>query len=67
MWKWLGLILTILVIFLCTVTVLEVRNNGKRLDKVLATQEKINEDIKLISTYIERVVLTVPLKPKEDK
>jgi len=67
MWKWLGLILTILVIFLCTVTVLEVQNNGKRLDKVLATQEKINEDIKLISTYIERVVLTVPLKPKEDK
>ena len=67
MWKWLGLVLTFLVIFLCVATVMEVRENGQRLDKVLATQEKINEDIKLISTYIERVVLTVPLKRKEDK
>jgi len=57
MWKWLGLVLTLLVLALCIYTITRVQETNARLDRILTTQEKLDERTK----YIEWVVNTAPL------
>lgn len=53
MWKWLGLVLTLLVIGLCVVLVGQTHITNVRLERVLATQQELERRINWIQWAIE--------------